>query len=245
MSLTQTGTLASLEGLVTDALQGRTDLTSAQIDLYLSLAIKEITESYPFEELRNTGPNFNLTTNVATYAVSNFLQSTDTDYTMVESFAIYVDVGTNSTVSMLQYKTPAALEVMIAPNTIGTPSRWTRFGSNIMLGPTPNAAYTVFMRYQARHKFSATPTSTDPIYVPVSWFDIIAYAAAERIAIIKRWNDQAQYLHGILYGDPEFQTSLGKRGRPGLIAARTFQQERDEAINSRQIGVRISRYTPR
>jgi hypothetical protein len=230
---------------VTDALQQRTD-AALIAPRYIRKAVIEITESYPFEELRTTGPTVVLTAGTAIYPVSVFLNPGD-DYTMIDSFAVYVDYPNNTVVSTLDYKTPKAIETMIASATKGLPSRWTRYGRNIHLGPTPYQTYSVFCRYQIRHPFPPDEAALGgaPVYVPDSWQDIVEYAAAQRIAVVKRWNDQAKYLHDILYGDPEYIQSEGKRGRPGLIAARLFQPERDEQRSTRQLMPLVQRYTVR
>jgi len=226
---------------VQDALQQRGDV-AALVPKYMKRAIQEITESYPFEELRTTGPTVSLTAKKPTYLASFFLNTGD-DYTVHSSFALFVDFPNNTVVSPVTYKTPAAIEVMLSPATIGVPSKWTRYGQNIFLGPNPDKNYSVFFRYQRRHPFSDSDNAgSSVIYLPDSWEEIVVYSTAERIAVIKRWNDQAKYLHDILYGDPEFQSSEGKRGRPGLIAARLFQQERDEQMSSRQLMVMVPRY---
>lgn len=240
----QTGTIETLQPLVIDALQGRTDISDATVAQYVALSMREITESYPFEELRTTGPLYNLTTGQPIYPISVFMNSQDS-YTLNESFAIYVDYPNNTVVANLKYKTPRAIELMIAPATQGVPAWWTRYGTNIHLGPTPFAPYAVFMRYQVKHVFSNPPSIADAIYIPHSWFDIVAYAAAERIAIVKRWTDQRKELHDLLYGDPEFVNSQGRRGRPGLIAARLFQVERDQMFDTRQLMPLVPRYNCR
>jgi hypothetical protein len=253
MALVPTGTLQDLYQDVIDALQGRTDVTNAQVANYAAKAIREISESYPFEELRTDGPTFALTTGTSTYPITDFVNvstinpSGFDDFSMPESWGIYVDYPNNTVVAPVRYKTPAAIETLVASAVMGIPAWYTQFGTNFRFGPVPNANYSVFMRYQCKHPFTATsPTSlTEEIFMPLSWYDILAYAAAERIAVVKRWNDQSKYLHDILYGDPENQMSQGKRGRPGLIAARVFQQERVEAYNSRSVQPVISRYNPR
>jgi hypothetical protein len=251
---TQTGTLQDLYQDVIDALQGRTDVTSAQVANYAAKAVREIAESYEFEELRTTGPLFAVTSGTSTYAVSNFMSTTPVisgsstdDYSQPESFAVYVDYPNNSVVAPVRYKTPGAIETLTPSAVQGIPTWYTRLGSNFIIGPTPQLPYTMYMRYQAKHPFSVTsPTSlTEILYMPLTWYDILAYATAERIAVVKRWNDQAKYLHDILYGDPEYQTSLGKRGRPGLIAARLFQQERDEMYSTRSLTIMVGRTNPR
>lgn len=230
---------------VVDALQQRTDVSSVA-PRYIRKAVIEITESYPFEELRTIGPTVSLTIGQAVYPVSFFLNPGE-DYTMLDSFAVYVDYPTNSVVSPMNFKTPKAIEPMIASATQGLPSRWTRYGQNIYIGPNPNQTYSVFARYQRRHPFPQDEAALGDarVFVPDSWQDIIEYAAAQRIAVVKRWTDQAKMLHDILYGDPEYQMSEGKRGRPGLIAARLFQPERDEQRSSRQIMPLVHRYCGR
>lgn len=243
-TLSPTGTISSIKQDVLDALQGRTDVSDATIANYVARAVKEITESMPFEELRTTGPQFNLIQGQTDYPLALFMQPGD-DLTSVESFTIYIDFPTNTVVGPFKYRTPKAIEQMTAPVTAGVPAYWTRYGAVIRVGPTPNATYTVFMRYQAKHVFNTPPALTDALYVNDSWFDIIAYAAAQRIAITKRWNDQAQYLHDLLYGDPEFVSSEGKRGRPGLIAARRMQVERDQMFDTRQVMPVVAHYGAR
>jgi hypothetical protein len=230
---------------VIDALQGRTDVATIA-PKYIKRAIQEICESMPFEELKLTGPTVALTTGQPYYPVSTFLQPGD-DYVQIPSFCIFVDYPTNTVLTTMTYKTVMAIDPMTGSATQGLPSRWTRFGTQIFLGPTPNQAWTVFMRYQKRHSFPLDETNLGGtmVYVPDTWEEIVAYAAAERIAVVKRWNDQATYLHQLLYGDPASRNEQGKLDRPGLIAARTLQIERDQQHNSRQLMIRVSRSGPR
>jgi hypothetical protein len=225
---------------VVNALQGRTDVSSL-VPLYVKRTLQDLTDNYPFEELRVTGPAVSLTAKQAEYPASQFLNPGD-DYTIHSSFALFVDFPSNTIVQPVSYKTPAAIEVMTSPATIGIPSRWTRYGSNIRLGPTPDKGYSVFFRYQKRYSFLEDNLGATPLLITDSWEEIVVYSAAERIAIVKRWNDQAAYLHSILYGDPEYTISEGKRGRPGLLSARLFQQEKDEQMGSRQLIPLIPRY---
>lgn len=230
---------------VVEALQNRTDVASIA-PKYIKRAIQEICESNPFEELKVTGPTVALTTGQSLYPVSTFLNPGN-DYVQIPSFCVYVDYPNNTVVTTMLYKTVMAIDPMATTATQGVPSRWTRFGTNIIIGPTPNQTYSVFMRYQVRHNFplDETDLSGVMVYVPDTWEEIVTYAAAERIAVVKRWNDQATYLHNILWGDPASQTKDGTLARPGLIAARTLQIERDQQHNSRQLMIRVSRYNPR
>lgn len=244
-TLVPTGIISDLKQDVLDALQGRTDISDTMIANYVAKTVIEVTESNTFEELRTTGPTFALTAGLAIYPIDVCLNAGD-DYTSPESFGVYVDYPTNSVVSLVKYRTPKAMETMIAPVTQGVPAWFTRFGPNFHFGPTPNQPYSVFMRYQARHQFTMpTASISDPLYIARSWFDIVAYGAAMRIAIAKRWTDQRKELHDLLYGDPEFISSEGKKGRPGLISARMFQVERDQKFDSRQLMPLVQRYGPR
>jgi len=236
----QTRVINDLIPEVVNALQGRTDV-AALVPLYMKRTLQDVTDNYPFEELRVTGPPASLTATKSTYPASIFLNPGD-DYTIHSSFALYVDFPSNTVVSPVTYKTPAAIEVMIAPATKGVPAKWTRYGTNILLGPTPDKNYQVFFRYQKRYQFNDDNLGTTPILITDSWEEIVVYSCAMRVAIVKRWNDQATYLHSILYGDPEYQSSEGKRGRPGLLSAKLFQQEKDEQMATRQLMPLVPRY---
>lgn len=239
-------TVGDLVPGVIDYLQQRTDVTTLA-PRYIKRALQEITESNPFEELRVTGPTVSLTTGQSTYPITLFLNSGD-DYTSPESFTVYVDFPNNTVTGPINYKTPKAIETMVAPVTVGVPSRFTRYGNSFLIGPTPNNPYSVFLRYQRRHPFpyEAGQLSGAPIFIPDSWEEVVEVAAAHRIAVIKRWNDQADELHKILFGDPEAgMLGNGKMARPGLIQARLYQNERDSKFNTRQLGITTARYNPR
>lgn len=225
---------------VVNALQGRTDV-STLVPLYMKRTLQDLTDNYPFEELRTTGPLTSLTATVSTYPASIFLNTSD-DYTIHSSFTLFVDFPTNSVKSPITYKTPAAIEMMTAPATKGIPAKWTRYGASIFMGPTPDKNYQVLFRYQRRYQFNDDNLGVTPVLITDSWEEIAIYSCAERIAIVKRWNDQASYLHQILYGDPEYQTSAGKMGRPGLLSAKLFQQEKDEQMSSRALTPIVARY---
>lgn len=242
---TSTKTINDLIPDVIDALQQRTDVASL-VPKYLKRAIEEVTESYPFEELRRTGPTVQLTPNQAIYPLTFFLPS-GIDYSFLEALVVYVNPPTNTSDFTLKYKTPKAIEPMLSPSTRGIPAFWTRFGINLHLGPVPALTYSMFARYQMKHPFpdDNAALATAPLFIPSTWEEIVVYSAASRIAFIKRWSDQRQQLHDMLYGDPEFITSEGKKGRPGIIAARLFQVERDQKFDTRSLGIVQSRYTSR
>lgn len=243
---TATKTISDLIPYVVDALQGRTDVSTIA-PKYIKRAVQELCESNTFEELKITGPTVALTAGTVSYPVTTFMLDSGDDYVQIPSFAVFVDFPNNTIVQPIQYKTVMAIEPMIAGATVGVPSRWTRYGTNILIGPNPNQPYSVFMRYQMRHRFPNDESQLGGVtlYIPDTWEEIVAYAAAERIAVIKRWNDQADYLHKLLYGDPASQQKDGTLGRPGLLGARTLQIERDQRHNSRQLIPLVPRYGAR
>jgi hypothetical protein len=124
----------------------------------------------------------------------------------------------------------------------GIPFRYCRHGSLVYFGTQPGQPYNVYLPYQVRHSFSPDVVST-PIRVPQDWFDIVAYAAAERLAINLRWNDQANAIHTILYGDPKSMIpGTAEMARPGLISARLLQEERDRMHSPIQVLPGAQRY---
>ena len=241
-----TKTIADLIPYVTDALQGRTDV-AAMAPRYIKRAVQEVCESNNFEELKLTGPTVALITGQVSYPVSYFMQDSGDDYVQIPSFAVFVDYPNNTITSPIQYKVVMAIEPMLAGGTVGIPTRWTRYGTQILIGPNPNQPYYVYMRYQMRHRFPNDESAMGGVllYIPDTWEEIVAYAAAERIAQAKRWNDQAEYIHKMLYGDPASKQRDGTLGRPGLIGARTLQIERDQRHNSRQLIPLVSHYGAR
>lgn len=241
-------TVGSLVQGVIEALQERTDIISI-CPRYIRKAIIELTESYPFEELRRTGSTVSLTTNQSVYPVSTFLNNGD-DYSWPEVFTIFIDYPTNSVKGNIDYKTPKSIETITSAVTVGIPAYFTRFGPNFKIAPTPFNPFSVYLQYQVKHPFPDDVTDTvalngQQLFLPNSWEEIVEYAAAERIAIVKRWNDQADQIHKILYGDPAAGMDGVRMARPGLIAARLFQVERDQQFNTRQLGIRVGRYSSR
>lgn len=212
---------------------------------WLQSAIIELTESYPFEELRVTGPVVALAVpaanTIATYPSTTFLNVGDLNATQVVSFSLFVDYPTNSVLRPLTYRVPQVLDSVGTYQSI--PIYWTRFGDQIIIGPPPLQPYSVFMRYQRRHPFNDASIGTSQVLMPDSWFEIVAYSAALRAATQLRSDDYATRFHNILYGDPESQQGDAKRGRPGLIAARLFQIQRDQANNTRRLGIQVGRYS--
>lgn len=261
-------TIAALINKVAAYLQNRADVTESQTNpemrpsAWIRDSLREITANNPFTELqvigplKTIGPNLGYQGSNFAYPVSFFLWQGH-DLTISEDPVIFLTSSQGSSAGLSQVSNPFyTLTNMVAysmdylpyksASTIisvggGVPFKYTRYGSNYYFGVQPGSNYQVYLPYQRRHPFSSELTES-LIYVPEDWFDIIAIAAAERGATVLRWNEQAQYLHQLLYGDPMYQQSGGEQGRPGLIAARVLQPERDQRLSPVAITPVIGRY---
>src|SRR5215470_12209058 len=89
-------TVSDLVPGVIEALQQRTDVSDIA-PKYIKKALVEITESYPFEELRRIGPLTAFSTTQADpslYSVRQFVNDAD-DLTSVEVWTIFIDFPSN------------------------------------------------------------------------------------------------------------------------------------------------------
>jgi hypothetical protein len=245
------------------ALQNRSDVNEMQPNAemrpsrWIRDTLREITANNPFEELRQPnpplvtiGPGLGLTLAAGSgsvsggyggygaassfaYLVSAFLVPAD-DVTLMEDPVIFLDPGTNNVPRPMDYLTPKAFVPLLVGS--GIPYFYTRFGNQFWFATPPNQNYQVYLPYQVRHPFNDDNLLQSQVRVPQDWFDIVAYASAERGAIAFRWNEQRDYLHKILYGDPKGE------GRLGLIQERKLQQERDRRLSVIQVTPAVSRY---
>ena len=255
-------TISSLVNKVKAALQNRSDVgetnsnTEMRASAWIRDTLRELSASYPFPQLQIFGPLVTIAPGLGwqgsnyMYPISMFLNPGD-DYTLSEDPAIFLtpaqaqSVGlvatTSETVAYpMDYMSVKAIQsLLFIPG--GVPFKYTRYGGMFWFGSQPGQNYNVYLPYQQRHSFNSDLLTT-PVRVPVDWLDIVAYAAAERGAIAFRWNDQASFIHTILYGDADFQRSGGVEGRPGLLAGKVFQQERDKRLSPVQILIGAERY---
>jgi hypothetical protein len=254
-------TIGGLINKVASDLQNRQDVNEnnpnpeMRPSAWIRDALREITESQPFEELRQPnppnvtiGPGLGFGGSSYKYKVSAFLNAGD-DVTLMEDPVIFLNTTmsgpapntTNAVAYPMDYLTPKAIAPLLnVPG--GIPFRYTRFGDQFWFGTQPGQNFIVYLPYQLRHPFNDDDLPTSQVYVPNSWFDIISMAAAERGAIKLRWNDQATFLHQTLYGDPASQIKDGTLARPGLIAARVLQMERDRRLSTIQVTPVVARY---
>lgn len=231
--------IGSFQTRVTQLLGNRADILNYFVQ-ETSDAIIEISDNYPFEELRETGPLITLTAGVNTYAPTAFLQPPTLinpiqhQLGKVLSWFLYYSppgtVGSSGAGYNLTFKDIQDIETLL--NTTATvPQFWSWLGNELYLASTPSQDYTTYMRYQFLHPFSSPPVITDTVLLPATWFDIISYSAAERIALDLRMQDVADRFHMKLHGDPKRPKELG------LISARTSQTNKNQSRTTRSMRV--------
>lgn len=228
--------LIDLVTIVREALQGNTSFTDNTACGWLQRSILNITDNYPFEELRTTGPIVNLPANVPLQIpVSSYINTND-DYTLMEDPVIFLDQAHQIGYPM-DYMDPKALEPLLhVPGAI--PFKYTRYGNYFLFGGIPAQSYATYLRYQIKHPFNPDPNlQSTPCRFGVAWNEIMAYDSARRGAISLRWWDIGDKLRQLLYGDPQNQ-----EGNPGLVKEVVAQQYKDQRNSSRQFMVRVGRY---
>jgi hypothetical protein len=242
------GTVASLVPSVVQKFGNRQDLNSttdgspAVVAILESVA--ELTETYEFEELKYRSPQGQLVANQSEYAISSLIASNPiqaTDLTKMFTITFWFE-GKTGAVRNLKYRRYPTV-VMYAfglggsGNIATPPIYWSRYNSNISLGPAPDKDYSYFIMLQLRHPNPTSNQGAQPIYMPDSWRDIVAYSAAMRLAANEGAFDYRDNIFKMLNGDM-------KTGQPGLIKGRIPQMERDEMMNERQLSVIVNRVGP-
>lgn len=229
-------------------------------------AVVELSNSYPFEELRITGPLMQFTPGVNAYPSSFFEAAPSAvppfKYTFNKMISWWFYLNTPQAFSSgaqsnnpgynLVFRDIENLEVLL--NTLTLPQFWTQFGAqgdpvtqapnnNFYVAAVPNKPYFTYARYQWLHPMTQPiAVATDAIYLPSTWYDIIEYATSERIALLLRMQDVADRMHQKLFGDPMFEATSGAKGMPGLIFRRTSQTQKNQSRTTRQIRMMRSKY---
>lgn len=211
--------------------------------------ILELSENYKFPGLQRTGPTQQLTQfSAGPYTYSNFQKTGDAglELNKFDSFFIFYNgilpvVNQSNSGFMLKFRTIDVLEILL--NQIGPPQYWTRHDGNIYFAMCPDQAYSVYLRYQVEHPFPNRGTNnagTDPIMLPNSWQDVIELATAQRLASFDfNLRQRAEDFYTKIYGDPKFQRTGGTEGSPGLLFARTSQEQRDQTTTTKQFRLRM------
>jgi hypothetical protein len=243
-------TVANFVAPITQKLGNRNDLTTVTSDgttpLYewVAAGVRELTDNYQFEELRVTGPKLAFTVNNAEYAKNFFTNPVgappaNEDWTDVVHWFLEID-PTSGIGWPIEYRDVMVVDPMSKIK--GPPVYWTQHGETLIVGLKPDKAYNTYWRYQKRHVFTTPVAATDPILMPLSWFEVISVAGALRGAIDKRAVDYIKLYDTILNGDEEYYRTGGKVGKPGMIFGLVSQQRRNRSHNSRQLAPVVSRY---
>lgn len=208
-----------------------------------------MTANYEFEELKVSGPVKPIGPGLGyqgsnyAYPVSYFLNPGD-DVTLTFDPTIFLTpsqaqqaglpINGGGAYSMDYMSEKAIQTILFVPG--GVPFKYTRHGNQFWFGTQPGNVYQVYLPYQLRHPFDDENLTASAVQIPSDWHEIAVIAAAERGAVKLRWNDQATYLHNILYGDPENPEKLG------LIAQHLQQPERDRRLSPMTLQVGYDRY---
>lgn len=241
-------TLGDLTSGVVQLLGNRGDVAALATQA-LADSIIEITNNYPFEELRETGPLVQFTPGVNQYLPSTFVQPAGGGnpqhvWNKLVSWFFYLQPPVNlSTIGSIGYANPGynirfrdIEDLEVLANTLSLPQFWSQLGNGFLyVAATPNLAYFTYQRYQYLHPFTFPATPFNVVLITELWWDIFQYAAAERVALKLRMQDVADRMHSKLYGDPEFQRSSGGRGEPGLIARRISQTQKNQSRSTRSV----------
>jgi hypothetical protein len=237
-------TIASLIPRITALLQGRT-ISNANLIDYAQDTVVELSEDYKFPGLQTTGPIVNLVALKPNYSPDFFLAPADVglELNKVDSFFIFTNGYTPITVATqqntgfeLKFKTINDMETLI--NVPGVPTNWTRHEGQIYLGCVPDNTYQIYMRYIHENPFAAGDT-TDTIYFPNTWKDILSYSIAMRAARDLNLQSKANELYTALYGSAKFIISSGQEGTPGLLFQRTSQERRDQTTTMKSMRLKI------
>ena len=242
MTYPSTYTVGSVYAAMPGYFSGRS-ISSAQCYEATRKAALELSENYKLPLLQGTGPTVTLTIGVNNYPYSLFQNPADAglEINKFDSFFIYYNgppvAGSAENAGFpLKFKTINDLEILT--NIQGLPTNWTRHEGVIYFAMCPDQIYYVYLRYQKEHPFPNAGTNNaglDQLLFPNSWQDIIEYATAERLASAFDLTDRQARFHTMLYGDPKFQATGGTEGAPGLLFARTSQEQRDQTTTTKSM----------
>lgn len=241
------GTVGSLVPSVVSKFGNRQDLNSdadgspAVVAILESVA--ELTETYEFEELKYRSPVGQLIFGQSEYSIPSLISGNPisaTDLTKMFTINFWFEGQVNAVRELKYRRYPTVVMYAFGlggQSNIDTPPiYWSRYNSNISLAPAPDKNYYYFIMMQLRHPTPTSSQSSQLIYMPDSWRDIVAYNAAMRLAANEGAFDYRDNIYRLLHGDPKTQ-------QPGLIFGRVPQMERDEMMNERQLSLAMSRYT--
>lgn len=164
------------------------------------------------------------------------------DITDVYTFWLWFQGGVGQSGRNLDFRVITALDMYtygITSNNAGSygtapPVYYSRFGSNLQVGPAPDQNYFFFVRPKLRHPWPSSSLSSAPIFAPDSWQQIFQYAAVYQLAKDEGMTDQSFAVTALNF--------LKQRGMDPYTL-RQVQRLRDERHNSRSLSLRTQVYT--
>jgi hypothetical protein len=227
-------------------------------------AVTEITESAELEELKYQTPipsatPLQMTLGQPIIPIANILgtiagntvypqfqtiSANFSDITDIYSFWIWFAGGVNQSGRLLEYRRIPALDQYTYGVTssnqqsygVAPPVYYSRFGSLLQVGPSPDQSYYYFVRVKLRHPWPSSGLASAAIFAPDSWTQIFQYAAVCQLAKDEGIQDSSIYKTAM-----DFLTARGM----DPMQLRQLQMQRDEKHNSRSLSMRTSLYTHR
>ena len=227
---------SSLYPGVMPKLNNRSNINPIDCERWLVSAIRNITSTYPFEELCIDCPAVTLQQGVATYTVGYLTSTTGIYFSRFDSFMLQVS---GTTWIPLKWRTKNFVKPLSMIQ--GQPLYFTTYGAtvanpaavppvvgvqNVMVAFSPTQNYQAMV--SAQRKFVPVDGSTDVVPVPDDWLDVIVAAAALIGAEENRMADKQTSLRVELFGDPK------NDGEPGLIKRLISARAQASNINERQ-----------
>ena len=118
---------------------------------------------------------------------------------------------------------------------VAPPVYYTRFGSNLQVGPAPDQNYFYFFRVKLRHPWPSSSYASQTIFAPDSWQEVFEYAAILKLASGEGMDENSSIC----------KTAMNFLKMKGMDpwTLRRLQMQRDETHNERQLTMRTTRYT--
>jgi len=244
-------TIQQLESEVILRVENQTT-QSARADVWIRDALLELSGNTEFrddfDQLEVTGPLFNLTggSSVASgavqeYAFSNFLSAGDYNLSTLD-ILLWYDYPTNAFRRRLRYTSYQAADK--TPQFCSTPSEWYRFGDSLGFSPVPDKNYQVQARVLRRHPINdyynqSGGLSQTPILIPVEFYEVLEWMAAERGFAENLNYAKANEVHTLIFGDPE------DPARPGLIKSLKTRRKKENWRQESALRPIVHRYSHR
>lgn len=159
-------TLDEMRTEVQAILGGRSDATDDIVDDYINAAYKQLAMSFRFYELENTSTSTTTVSGTASYAVPTGCRQT-------------ISIVDTTNKNKLEPRDIAWYEQQdTSTDVTGAPEYYVRYGSNYLLWPTPDGAYSLRIRYTALP--DTITTGEEPVY-SVEWHRVLVFLAASSL----------------------------------------------------------------